>query len=288
MSDDPIFRARTLRADWLNGWLAAIGVAVLVEGVRLSWSDDPVPYARFHRPPPGDLPALIADALPTRDDLDQSAIARSPGWSSQEFPRNVPLDAYRERAHAARLRHDPSLGMTVTDCVLRSGAVAIEHGAFDPPVPRGVTLLERALSCRREIDGGDPRGAIERSLTTGGPRAGINGLGFCARRLGSGVQAGSAGGTSVDPVVELLVYCALPLFPVRGDGVRARQRQWFDRSTQRGALAWGAWHQPLDVWAIDSLLDQQDLCTGPRWQVVPFRPSGSADKTRAYFSEASP
>jgi len=39
-----------LTADWLNAWLAAIGVTVLVPGIRLGWSADPLPVAHFDIP----------------------------------------------------------------------------------------------------------------------------------------------------------------------------------------------------------------------------------------------
>jgi hypothetical protein len=60
-----------------------------------------------------------------------------------------------------------------------------------------------------------------------------------------------------DPVVELLTFAALLLFPVRGNGRRIRQRLWTDNSTRRGAFQWIAWRPALDRWGIDALLDLQ-------------------------------
>ena len=54
-----------LPADWLNGWLAAIGVTVLVPGTRLCWTDDGVPSAVLETEQPVDLPKVVAEALPT-------------------------------------------------------------------------------------------------------------------------------------------------------------------------------------------------------------------------------
>lgn len=92
----------------------------------------------------------------------------------------------------------------------------------------------------------------------------------------------------MDPVVELLCFSALTLFPTRGNGKRVLQRGWSDRATKRGALRWVAWRPPLDCWAIDAFLDlaepdPKDVlgCFG----VVPYRPAAVADTTRAYFAE---
>ena len=95
-----------------------------------------------------------------------------------------------------------------------------------------------------------------------------------------------------DPVVELLTFTALPLFPTRGNGRRVRQRLWTDNSSKMGAFRWTAWRPALDCWGIDAFLDLPhwdvaDL-TVATYQVVPFQPSAQADTTRAYFAERIP
>jgi hypothetical protein len=67
------FRAKAWRADWLNGWMAAVGVTVLCDGVKLSWSDDAVPVPIFwveEECNPGDL---IASCYPEPDFLSHSS-----------------------------------------------------------------------------------------------------------------------------------------------------------------------------------------------------------------------
>jgi len=95
-----------------------------------------------------------------------------------------------------------------------------------------------------------------------------------------------------DPVVELLAFAVLPLFPTRGDGRWIRQRLWTDSSTRRGAFHWIAWRPALDRWGIDALLDlpPQDISglTLAKYRVVPYQPSARADTTRAYFAERVP
>src|ERR1700682_3493744 len=111
-----------LTADWLNAWLAGIGVTVLVPQARLSWSADPRPIACFHAPEAQDLVAEVAQVLPDVDALGGLAIARVlPGHV--EFPRTVSEAAYADRARVAREQNDFSLGATVTD--------------LQDPVPKG-------------------------------------------------------------------------------------------------------------------------------------------------------
>ena len=58
-----------LPADWLNGWLAAIGVTVLIPGARLRWTGA-LParleqrVARVH--PEADLHAVLSAGEPAR------------------------------------------------------------------------------------------------------------------------------------------------------------------------------------------------------------------------------
>jgi len=95
-----------------------------------------------------------------------------------------------------------------------------------------------------------------------------------------------------DPVVELLAFAVLPLFPTRGDGRWIRQRLWTDSSTRRGAFQWIAWRPALDRWGIDALLDlpPRDLggLTIAKYRVIPYQPAARADTTRAYFAERVP
>lgn len=284
------YEAPGLTADWLNGWLAAIGVTVAVPGVKLSWSDDAVPNAVFHLADGVDLPNRIAAWLPTEEALRHAVIARSLP-ECVEFPRTVSLAAYRQRAVAERRDHSFHVAASVSDLRGDVDLGDLEHGAFDPSAPQGKTLWERAVACARAMPA-DRSHAVRGSLTGQVVRVQANGLGFDPRRLAAGVQAtGNAGKVHVDPVVELLCFGALALFPTRGDGRRVVQRGWVDRSTRTGSFRWEAWRPELDRWAIDAFLDLRqpaDDDVVARFRVVPYQPSGKADRTRAYFAERLP
>ena len=166
----------------------------------------------------------------------------------------------------------------------------LDHGAFDPPAPRGETLWSRATACAQALAATDIAERVRATFEGSGRREALNGLGFDARRFPAGMHA--ARDVYADPVVELLAFAALPLFPTRGDGRRVRQRLWTDSSTRRGAFQWIAWRPALDRWAIDSLLDLPPRDVGgltlAKYQVIPYQPSARADTTRAYFAERVP
>lgn len=284
------YDAPGLPADWLNGWLAAIGVTVLVPAARLRWTGDGVPYAVFETDPPIDLVRAAAEALPTPGTLARSAIARTlPG--TEEFRRNVTLTAFRERAVVERHGGEGMLAASVSDLSADMKPGDLEHGAFDPPVPRGVTLWERAAGCAKKLANADITQRVRDTLGGWGRREELNGLGFDARRLPGGMHPTGDVGVYADPVVELLVFSALPLFPVRGDGRRVRQRLWTDNSTKPGAFQWIAWRPALDRWGIDALLDlpPRDVrgLTLAKYRVVPYQLSDPNDR-RAYFAERVP
>jgi hypothetical protein len=275
-----------LPADWLNAWLAAIGVTVLLPDVKLSWTDDVVPHAQFWVRPEDDLASRVAEALIDENGLRSSPIANTHAESDFSLPRNPRVEAFRDRCRLERAGGDGLLGAILSADVRRKGVRVVEHAPFNPPAPRGETIFDRAMRC---IENEPDRDHVGATLAGTADRFQANGLGFDARRLSSGLPAGGAGTKVwVDPVVELLVLHAMPLFPFRGDGRHARQRAWVDRPTQRGALVWWAWAPRLDRWAIDAMLDREPDHHAPCWQLVPFRPSTSSDVTRAYASEPTP
>jgi hypothetical protein len=279
-----------LPAEWLNGWLAAIGVTVLVPGTRLCWTDDGVPSAVFQTDQPVDLPQVVADALPASETLARSAIARTLPGTEHDFNRNVTLAAFKERAGVERRAGEGILAASVSDLSADLKPDNLEHGAFDPPAPRGETLWSRATACAQALVTPDIAQRARDTFSGSGRRETLNGLGFDARRFPAGMHA--ARDVYADPVVELLAFAALPLFPTRGDGRRTRQRRWTDSSTKRGAFQWIAWRPALDRWAIDALLDlpPRDLgrLTLTKYRVIPYQPAARADTTRAYFAERIP
>lgn len=300
-SDELSLSAPAWSADWLNGWMAAIGV-LWNDRLRLHFTRTPLPVPVFTSRDGGVVTWRdIASSVPTREELDSSVIARRlVGFD--EFPRNPSAESYAERARRARHTGDPMLGSTVTDMVegfLNEGK--LEHSPFDASVPRGITLWQRAVSVIEAID--DPQTVVERSASGTLPRSKQNGLGFDARRI----VIASATDTEkyVDPVVEALVYRAIPMFPTAGrGGVSPMTRGWRSRPTVPGAFTWPVWGQPLDWAAVDCLLGAfwagrpvGTADASPVWQrnterigvfgafeSVPYRPTGTSDTTRGYSS----
>lgn len=282
------YEAPGLPADWLNGWLAAIGVTMLVLGVRVRWADAGIPFAVFETDQSVDLAELVAEALPTPESLAHSVIARRLPGTEHDFNRNVTLEAFRERAVVERRAGGGILAASVSDLSAEPKSDDLAHGAFDLPAPRGETLWSRAVACAKALGATDIVERVRGTLSGSGQREKLNGLGFDARRLPGGMHPASEVGVFADPVVELLVFSALSLFPVRGDGRRIRQRLWTDSNTRRGAFQWIAWRPALDRWGIDALLDQPPQSsrrlTLAKYQVVPYQLSDPNDR-RAYFAE---
>ncbi len=291
--------ARAWSADWLPGYLASIGVASLVDGATVAWTEDVVPVAAITVP--GE--ALVADAisfcLPSMHRLERLAIARHHQGSSAELPRGVSLTAFRDRARLARSSGDGSLEATVTDLTAQVGK-ELDHGPLDAPAPKGLTLHERLVSMRSLLPLAVPPTLVADSMAGHGHRTEGNGLGFDIRRLDTAVQADAK--RWVDPLVELLAFWGLLQFPVRGVPGRARQRGWTKRSLARGSFSWPAWSHPLDRWGIDAILDRfyalvQDPARPTRpeeatrlgihaaFASVSRQPRGSLDVTRGLASE---
>ena len=284
-------QAPGLPADWLNGWLAAIGVTTLVPAARLRWADTGVPFAVFETDQSVDLAEMVAEGLPTPEVLAHSVIARKLPGTEHDFDRNVTIEAFRERAVVERRAGGGILAASVSDLSAEQKLDDLAHGAFDLPAPRGETLWSRATACAQALATVDIVEGVRGTLSGSGLRKKLNGLGFDARRLPSGMHPISEVGVFADPVAELLVFSALPLFPVRGDGRRIRQRLWTDSNTRRGAFQWIAWRPALDRWGIDALLDQPPQIsrslTLAKYQVVPYQLSDPNDR-RAYFAERVP
>ena len=286
------FHAPGLTADWLNAWLAAIGITALLPEVTLRWTDDPLPVAVFDAAEETPLAERIWVAIPDEAQLRMLAITRTlEGYP--EFPRKVDANAFHARAVLARATRDFSLAASVTDLKAEfKPEEGLPHAPFDPPAPKGVTLWERVVSCRKALDEAGSA-SVEETLVGQARRVPINGLGFDAHRLVAGVQPASM---SVDPVVESLAFYGLSLFPMRGDGRDVRQRGWMRGSKGKKSFVWPVWKNPLDRWAIDALIDQIPLSLGDRgiaarWGItdwfrsVAYEPKGSLDSKRAYFSQ---
>lgn len=275
------YPAPGLTADWLNAWLAAIGITVLLPDAKLLWTDDPLPKAIFTLPDDSEpLAERVAAALPSPTEIDQLAIAG--------MGRKVWLAEYQMRAAGARATNDSSMSSSVTDLALDKDGLA-EHGPLDPPAPRGETLFTRLVACRRDLDD-RVQPAVTATLAGTAERRPMNGLGFDYRRL----RPPPANNT-VDPMVECLAFDALKLFPVRGNGRVGRQRGWTAPGGTPGAFTWVSWRPPLDVWAIDALMDEfytshsgveaRSKGVTAVFSSVPYQRRSDSDVTRAYASE---
>ncbi len=278
-----------LAADWLNGWLAAVGATVLVPQMRLAWSPHLLPHAVLDVPGDDDPADHLAALLPSIVDLESWPIARQLDGHA-ELQWNVEVATFRDRAAFARHSTAPwTLSAIYTDLSWdrEKRAHVIGRGQFATPMPGRVNTigdrLRKLIPAAREVD-------LRASLEGRGARVANNGLGFDVGRVGSLADETEM---LVDPVIELLAFYALALFPVRGDGRSdARQRGWTGRRGEPGTFRWPTWTDALDAMAIDALLD----CTGPAaqwlgvtgwWQVVPFDRRGQSDVTRAYGSMRS-
>ncbi len=278
-----------LPADWLNGWLAAVGATVLVPGMRLRWSDDPVPLALLSTPDQPDVAEAIHQALPTAVDISRWPIARHiPGRLALDL--KVSVEAWSDRAVLAR-QH--ATGWTLTSLYTdlawsqREHTHVVERGQFVTPMPgRDNTVYDRLRKLAPTA------GAADAGRTLDGVAGRIQnyGLGFDERRIGSLADESDQ---LVDPLVEMLAFHGLALLPTRGDGSRlVRQRGWRGGRSSSGAFRWPAWSPSLDSGGIDALLDvparsaELEGLVGITgwWEVVPYESRGSSDQTRGYGS----
>ena len=255
-----------LPADWLNSWLASIGLLVLEPRLRLRWTSDATPIAVLGTDNEPDPLSLAAHAWPRMERLAAMPIAgHLEGLSDMQ--RTVPLDVFRRRAEFARGQPDSwTLSSTVTDlCVDVAADRTVRHAPLDPKGPGTIKWLHHRLTkSYSRVE--NPSEAVVATLEGRGRRVVDNGLGFDASRI-----AGLADSADklVDPVIEVLAFFGLRILPMRGDGVEigksgtrkrfaTRQRCWHIDTTQPSwipRMKWPAWEQSLDYPGVDSLLD---------------------------------
>ena len=289
-----------LPAGWINAWLAAVGITVLDDRIRLRWTTDGSPVAVISAETIDPVAALV-ESWPDAAVLAELPIAG--GWhGAAKLQRKVPVEEFTERARSARShRHSWTLSSTMTDlCVDRQGEVA--HAPFDPAGPGTIKWLHHRLV---KVHGHvEPTAArIRDSLEGRADRVKDNGLGFDLTRIGS---LSDSTDPWVDPVIETLAFFGLAFLPVRGRGtderldrranIAARQRGWRRRegSQESGDFHWPAWRQPLDSDGVDALMDSwnpERKGTWPRvgvhaaWRSVQFQRTGSSDVTRGFGAE---
>lgn len=290
-----------LPANWVNGWLAAVGITVLEPRLWLHWSRDANPVAVISARYADPVDALVS-AWPSGPMLADLPVAES--WTNEStndqvrLPRKVPVEDLRVRMREARCHpYSWTLTSTLTDlCVDENGEAG--HAPFDPAGPGTIKWLHHRLTkAHAHIDFDSRREWIEPCLEGHGRRVADNGLGFDQTRIGS--QSDETW-KRTDPVVEVLAFFGLALLPVRGPGVdkrlspyadlAVRQRSWRKSANAEQHFLWPAWTQPLDRAGVDALLDTwnpEKPQTWDRhgihaaWMSVRFMHS-DRDMTRAY------
>ena len=291
-----------LPAFMVNPWLAAVGATVLVPGLRLRWTAEASPVAVLAATD-GDPVELLAESWPDRTLLEALPLAED--WrGAGSLKRRIPLEDLVERVRAARgHRRSWTLSSTVTDLVVDENGL-VGHAPFDAAGPGTIKWLHHRLGrVNAAIEPGPE--ALKESLLGMPRRVKDNGLGFDLARLGS--LADKTGGKWVDPVVEVLAFFGLRVFPVRGKGVdlrllasrravRPRQRGWSGGPGEGAPLSfvWPAWTQELDWPGIDALLDVwepdrkstwRSLGVRAGWRTVEYRSRDPRDRTRAFGAE---
>ena len=292
-----------LSASWINSWMAAVGTTVLDSRIQLHWTEGPTPVAVLSAKKAHPV-SFLAEAWPNRRELEELPIAEK--WrGAGRLCRKVQAEDFANRAAAAR-SHPRSwaLSSTMTDLSTdKKGEVA--HGRFDPPGPGTTKWLHHRLLKVHEQANGNGEDRLLASFENKATRVKNFGLGFDQSRIGS--LADSAD-NFVDPVVEVLAFFGLALFPVRGLGrvgnTDSVQRGWLKRPSGSGGgslrnFLWPAWQNPLDCHGIDALLDAWTRSYGRRdwkqnwrllgvhsgWRIVPYKQRGTADPTRGFGTD---
>ncbi len=293
------FRADGLPASWLNGWLAALGATVLDPRIYLRWSKEH-PIAILSAAGVDPI-SILTSSWPSRAFLSELPIAEH--WhGAATLKRQVSIDDFQTRARAARGHpHAWTLSSTLTDlCITDQGNVT--HAPFDPSGPGPIKWLHHRL-LKVWDKANVSENTLRLSLVGCGKRVTDNGLGFDHTRLGS-LADDSKITALVDPIIEVLVFFGLALFPVRGRGIDGRvhrhseirpvQRGWRDLPKASWCFCWPAWTQALNRDGIDAILDAwkpEKARTWSRlgiqagWRTVRYKSRGVADPTKAYGSE---
>ena len=244
-----------LPADWINGWLAAVGATVLDPELRLSWTTDPTPVAVLEHPDENPANRLV-EAWPTRSRVDNMPLAR---LHDPDSKRPVPAVRFADTARVDATHPDAwTLTSAMTDLAVRDGNAV--SGPFDPPGPGTIKWLHHRLTKTHSLVS-DPSERIPATLAGAAEPEEGNGLGFDIARFrgnNSRQHGRDTPNQFIDPVVEVFAFFGLALFPVRGDGVasrnpRSRQRGW--RVAAGYGFKWPAWDTPLVRHGIDALLD---------------------------------
>lgn len=235
-------------AEMPHQWLAAVGATVIARELRVSWTGDSSPCAVLHGRKTNPVDVLYA-AWPRNDDFTAMPIVE---WNLNNR-QDIPLADFRRMTRTSLgQEHAWSLAAAATDLAPSRAIVGTAaRGPFNPGFQGRSSphrSLLKMLSCTRE----DIADALDGLL----PAAKGDGLGLDPGRFPD-PQGAESGVKTVHPI-EVMAYYGLALFPLRGDGIlgsgHPRQRGWTTRRRE-DLFRWPAWRQPLDRWAIDTLLD---------------------------------
>ena len=296
------FTCPGLPASWVNAWLAGIGATVLDCRIRLHWTQEDAPVAVLSSVEIDPVAALV-ESWPGEAFLSELPVAEN--WRGDgELKRKVSVEQFVARVQNARGHpHAWTLSSTMTDLsVYQNGEVA--HAPLDPTGPGTTKWLHHRLLKIHELIGPISEERLRDSLDGRAERVKNNGLGFDSTRLGSLADASDPW---IEPVIELLAFFGLAVFPVRGRGVDRRLGRYGDpderqRGWQKGPgsnesrrFVWPAWRQPLAGTGVDALLDVWRpfsrkqawgvLGVHAGWRSVEYEGRGKNDQTKGIGSE---
>ena len=256
------------RADWINGWLAAIGCTVLCDDLRLSWTDDAHPTAILWTPDDTTIEHFanrIAEAFPP--------IGFIATTSARHLTAQVPTELqYAIASDEARRSGDWLWSSLFTDLGPTKQA-RIARSTFYPGTPGPNGISQRTASLAKTW--AEPA-AVMASMLGQLPRSKGTGLGFDPRRIMD--PAEPKGEITTDPIVEALALFATIMFPTRGSGSRALTRG----ERYRQPFRWNTWTDALDFAGIDAQF-ASSRSRGANYEVVPYEPRGN-ETNAAYFS----
>lgn len=306
-----------LPASWPNAWLAAVGCTVLVEGMRLSWTDEADPVAVLSHNDTHPLDALV-NHWPTPQRFNKMALAvlfnikseaGNPGESVIE------VGAFRDAMSDIATPDKRSLSGFYCDQdteETKNGPACATSWFFHHGKPGATTLK----TCLDKVSDGvakvsDICGLRDSLLQAfnGTPQLDDQqGLAFDGRRKPRNNHPDAS--EQVSPIVELLSFWGVSVLPLRGQGTAAKNSHSL-RPTQRcqsgHVLRYPTWdhasgldHQAgLDRWGIDALLthwerlwDRCDNSSTPNgqsleplqirtgWEAETLRPSADNDRAR--------
>ena len=275
-------------ADWLSGWLAAIGVTILCDDVLLSWNSDTNPSPVFWTETDTPLAETIAAAYPAANFVGLS--------SARLVSRQEPsLAEYSAGAAESRLNGDwlwsslfTDLGPNRSKKTKEKGVQVIvseriDRSLFYPGAPGANGIVNRLTGPEKGIAKTSWGNAqhIAQSMDGSLPRSEGTGLGFDCRRLQDPTDPHPE--MRIDHVVESLALFSTILFPIRGDGARTTTRgESRTKAAPYPSFRWTTWSDPLDAPGIDAVLGQMKPSTAT-FEIVKYKFRGK-ETNAGYFS----